>query len=839
MSLSVETYVLAKNYTDSVIDSGGAGVVPNITMTAVQLEADEQPTVTKGGTNVNPTFELGIPKGEQGPQGLQGQQGIQGVAGATGPQGPAGPKGDTGAQGIQGPIGQTGQQGPKGEQGEVGPAGPAGAQGVQGPKGENGTPFLIAKIYPTVEAMNSGYATDGLQEGELVAIATDTGGKQGGYIYAKGPTQYDFFYDISTTEGIQGPKGEPGVQGPQGPQGEVGPMGPQGSQGEQGPQGLQGEQGPQGPAGANGADGATGPQGPQGEQGVQGEQGIPGQDATINGVNTLNIVQGENITLTQEGNTLTISATGGSGGSDYNSGNGINITGDIISAKISTDAGNKLSFGEDGGLFGEGSAYTAGDGIQINGQTIQALISPVADNATQFYNGKIYTPATFQTTLNPIIVVSTTPVTPNIQITATKGVSSVSAETNSEGMAELAISAFGTWTVSGTIEEQLISVEIPVTQVQQYNATISLYHVFGVSWDTSNPSSQLVRLTPENDPNNLVTETIVSEPHPAIGTEMGSSPFDNFMPWSGMEQYNIIDGIVSYKRGEPGFSQTDYDTMVYIPPFYYRREQKGNIQLFYIGDGPFNGGQLHPGSGKYLARYIASEGPVSISGQPPWYAPNRRSSARENVRAKGIGWNLQGTPIYSAYLLLYLVEFANMNSQEVIALGNVNSSSILNSGMTDSMIYHTGMAEGDNGTAAVQYRWVENPWGNVMSWLDGILTSSGMIYISENEEDWNDSNIETYSLAEEGPNSGYINTLLYNPNLSWVILPSSTGGSSSTYVPDYYTKPTSSPVAPIIGGQYDENTIAGMFRMRNDFLPSTSLGSYYLATRMQFEKQEE
>src|SRR5699024_9822737 len=124
--------------------------------------------------------------------------------------------GDTGAQGIQGPIGQTGPQGPKGDTGATGPAGPAGAQGAQGPKGENGTPFLIAKIYATVEAMNSGYATDGLQEGELVAIATDTGGEQGGYIYAKGPTQYDFFYDISTTEGIQGPQGEPGIQGPQG-----------------------------------------------------------------------------------------------------------------------------------------------------------------------------------------------------------------------------------------------------------------------------------------------------------------------------------------------------------------------------------------------------------------------------------------------------------------------------------------------------------------------------------------------------------------------------------------------------------------------------------------------
>ena len=66
MGLSIETYVLAKNYTDSVIDSGAGGVVPNITMTAVQLEAGEQPTVVKGGTNVSPTFELGIPQGEPG-----------------------------------------------------------------------------------------------------------------------------------------------------------------------------------------------------------------------------------------------------------------------------------------------------------------------------------------------------------------------------------------------------------------------------------------------------------------------------------------------------------------------------------------------------------------------------------------------------------------------------------------------------------------------------------------------------------------------------------------------------------------------------------------------------
>ena len=49
-----------------------------------------------------------------------------------------------------------------------------------------------------------------------------------------------------------------------------------------------------------------------------GETGPAGQDAKINGVNTLNIVAGDNIEIEQEDNTMTISSTGGGGGaSEY------------------------------------------------------------------------------------------------------------------------------------------------------------------------------------------------------------------------------------------------------------------------------------------------------------------------------------------------------------------------------------------------------------------------------------------------------------------------------------------------------------------------------------------
>ena len=55
-----------------------------------------------------------------------------------------------------------------------------------------------------------------------------------------------------------------------------------------------------------------------GEKGDRGAAGQNGRDATINGVNTLTLTAGDNITLSQSGSTLEISATSGSGGtSDY------------------------------------------------------------------------------------------------------------------------------------------------------------------------------------------------------------------------------------------------------------------------------------------------------------------------------------------------------------------------------------------------------------------------------------------------------------------------------------------------------------------------------------------
>ena len=170
-----------------------------------------------------------------------------------GPPGPQGPKGDPGPQGKPGPAGPQG------------PAGAPGADGEPGPKGDPGdSPYIGENGNWWVGDTDTGVAAAGSGEGG--------------------------------TQGPPGPKGDKGDPGEPGPTGPEGPRGPQGEPGPAGPEGPQGEPGLQGP---------TGEPGPQGEKGA---------DATINGVNTLELVAGENIVLDQQGNRLTISSTGGGSG---------------------------------------------------------------------------------------------------------------------------------------------------------------------------------------------------------------------------------------------------------------------------------------------------------------------------------------------------------------------------------------------------------------------------------------------------------------------------------------------------------------------------------------------
>jgi hypothetical protein len=96
------------------------------------------PTGNTGAVgSIGPT---GAPSTVTGPTGPTGAQGIQGIVG---------PTGAAGAQGLQGVTGPTGPQGVKGDQGDFGPTGPQGAQGVTGPTGAQGIQGVQGDTGPT------------------------------------------------------------------------------------------------------------------------------------------------------------------------------------------------------------------------------------------------------------------------------------------------------------------------------------------------------------------------------------------------------------------------------------------------------------------------------------------------------------------------------------------------------------------------------------------------------------------------------------------------------------------------------------------------------------------
>lgn len=343
---------------------------------------------------------------------------------------------------------------------------------------------------------------------------------------------------------------------------------------------------------------------------------------------------------------------------------------------------------------------------------------------------------------------------------------------------------------------------------------------FGVQWDTSNPSTSMTRLTRATDPSGFVTVDITEEPVAAVGTGAGRSPFDAYMPWAGMEEYNIENGSVTAVRGDASFSRTAKDTVVYMPKAWCRAEASGTLRRFYICDTPRSGFVFLPGSNNYLGKYAAGDDGAGNYVTRSGLAPKTnitRSAARTGARAKGSKWDQYDYLTYCALTWFYRVEFADWDCQTVIGPGNVSSGAVKNTGGTDAMTYHTGKAYDDESTdgwgyAQVQYRHIEDPWGNVNQWVDGVNFYNRLLYICMNPEDYADDTSEGYIDTGLSIVSGnnFISDIHHSEDYPWLFLPAAQQGDSSSYIPDYAYSNAGWRVLRV-GGSYGTDDIAGLF----------------------------
>ena len=406
-------------------------------------------------------------------------------------------------------------------------------------------------------------------------------------------------------------------------------------------------------------------------------------------------------------------------------------------------------------------------------------------------------------TLDPSSL-SITSSNPTQSVTVTRlGTGTITAQSQNTGTATVSVSGN---VVSVTGESNgSTTVIISVAADNNYTAAsatlsveVTLINVFGCVWDSTQAAPELTRLTPQTDPNAFVTTAVSGEPSPAVGTGTGSSPFDTVYPWSNMVEYNVIDGAISYPYGDPQFSRTQYNTVVYIPDFYYKVVDSDGLWYFYLSDSSIEGFTKHPGGGRYIGRYPCVSGYKSVSGDMP--INNQTSSSyRSGISSLGAGWYSVDYATFEAARYLFLIEFASWNGAEYLGRG-ITANSGVETGATDAMIYHTGTIS-SGAYIAMQYRGIEAFWGAPSFFIDGLNVNwdnsqnVAMFYLGQDVTQYADATDQNYisvgSVSTSALTGLYVKLPVSpSPDAPWVFVPADLGGSGTTYTASVFSRST-------------------------------------------------
>ena len=392
---------------------------------------------------------------------------------------------------------------------------------------------------------------------------------------------------------------------------------------------------------------------------------------------------------------------------------------------------------------------------------------------------------------------------PSKTITVTRsGTGAISAQSSAPDVASVSVSG-NKITVTGH-ENGDVTVTVNVAADSNYNApaaktcsvTVSFAQIYGVQWDGT-ASTTWSRTD--------AAETFVN-PTPAVNNGNGSSPFDTIMPWAGMV---VEDDATAGK-------------LVKIPKYWFKWTRSGNGMKLQISNGPEAGFHVSPahadrGDGKgerdyvYVGRYHCNTSYKSQAGSQP-AANMTRAAARSSIHNLGSTYWQYDYAMYWTIMMLYLVEYANWNSQATIGYGCSPSNAKFNMGATDNMVYHTGTSAASRTTyGSVQYRHIEGLWDNVYDWCDGIRFSGSTVYCIANPASFSDTSGGT-NVGTRATSSGYISGWT-NPTadgFEYALYPNAVSGSETTYVCDYCYYYASGVVLRV-GGYYGQFQNRGAF----------------------------
>ena len=288
---------------------------------------------------------------------------------------------------------------------------------------------------------------------------------------------------------------------------------------------------------------------------------------------------------------------------------------------------------------------------------------------------------------------------------------------------------------------------------------------------------------------------------------------------------------LQYIDGTPFNSNTDEDIMVQIPKIYWDVKTITNGYEIRISDKKFNDTcdcYAHKVCGieKNYNYYGAFGGHVGGAGKlrsiPNVALTTSKSleSFRTAAEARGKGCCQNNYYQNKLISLLSLISHKNLNTQISIGKGcSYGNSNKVNSGGSISKGFIYGE---QGGKQQMCYLGIEDFYGNLLWWIDGIKMNSSMNVktISDNYSFSTDSKYE--SLCTLTQQNGFLSKVLSENKT--LFLPKQSSGANTTYYTDKTVVISGNNYVPVFGGHYSDNLWAGSFSYRFNVI-STSTGS--------------
>lgn len=343
-----------------------------------------------------------------------------------------------------------------------------------------------------------------------------------------------------------------------------------------------------------------------------------------------------------------------------------------------------------------------------------------------------------------------------------------------------------------------------------------------------------------------------------------------------LQAYNLIrrcnvadDGTINAFYGDANYTEdgSNGQVMVYIPKFYYKMRPitlngvnirkaswtiadrklndsfnlhpafiaaDGVTELDYFLYGAFDGvGQNSQGT--YGTSYNTISDKLSSVASSSYNPTGNmtRATARTMAANRGTDWYQIGVKQLMAVQMLMFVEYG-FNSQIDIGQGVVSASGTAYAGQT---IGNTTSGTQDNKTTPVNWRGIENLWGNIYNWIDGLNLNNKTPYICNTYSFVDDTSTGYTQIGFNLPSNHYITALGYDSNNPWVLLPSEASSSSSpnnALGGDYVDCPSGWHVSPH-GGYFAGDTDCGAFTW--DCWSTSSTASGAIGARLMYIPQ--